>query len=224
MCQPTFPALFPKISAHVLQLCRSPSEWLAIFHIAVAYQKMHMCMCCICMHCKQYFISFWPEELPRKILCYFIKLKLNALKQLLYYVVVRSYSTLQYAELNGQSHRFAHLYFLPVKHKAHCISGQKDASLLKESCWRSAARIFHTPASVPELLSDHSLQNGTSAAPDTICRSSIDRTDFTPVIKPVPNALGFSSFPAPLHPISLPAIQNYLFCFSLSDIGTSFFM
>ena len=105
MCQPTFPALFPKISAHFLQLCRSPSEWLAIFHIAVAYQKMHMCMCCICMHCKQYFISFWPEELPRKILCYFIKLKLNALKQLLYYVVGRSYSTLQYAELNGKTDR-----------------------------------------------------------------------------------------------------------------------
>ena len=50
----------------------SPSEGLSIFYIAVAYQKMHMCMCCICMHCKQYFISFWPEELPRKIFCYFI--------------------------------------------------------------------------------------------------------------------------------------------------------
>lgn len=58
MNQSTLPALFPEISAHFLQLCRSPSEGLSIFHIAVAHQKMHMCMCCICMHCKQYLISF----------------------------------------------------------------------------------------------------------------------------------------------------------------------
>ena len=83
------------------------------------------------------------------------------------------------------------LLFFQITRRAHCISGQKDAPLLKRELLNvSRADIPYSCISARTSSGSSSPESGTASAPDTICRSSVNGTNFTPVIKSIPCAPG----------------------------------
>lgn len=70
MCKSMLQAFLPEILRHLIQIMLATPIRLSRIHVAVAYQKMHMDMVGIGMHCEQHLKALTVYKMFREILRY----------------------------------------------------------------------------------------------------------------------------------------------------------